>query len=140
MLRIPKEKLHFETVNVGSNGNWLYEGKPFTGVAYSLYRDGSVRSEETFRYGLKWGPTWEKFLTGALYYEATFYRDVVHGFEREWREDGRLAEEGEYEYGIPLWKKKWSKSGELVEDYRLSESSPAYERLQLLRQTFSEES
>ncbi len=137
MLRIPRKQLRFETVNVGPNGNWLHDGRPFTGVAYTLAPGGEISSEQEFREGLRWGPVWERYRSGKMYYEAVFFRDVLHGRKREWHPDGQLAEEGEYEYGIALWKKKWSPSGELVEDYQLPETDPAFQRLQQLRQAFA---
>jgi antitoxin component YwqK of YwqJK toxin-antitoxin module len=138
--RVSRRELKFATTDVGPDGNWLHDGRPFTGVAYTLAPDGSVNSEATFRHGLQWGPVWERFRSGGLYYEATFFRGVLHGRKREWRANGQWAEEGEYEYGIALWKKKWSPSGELVEDYHLRESDPAFGRLQQLRQVFAGES
>ena len=140
MLRVERRAVSFETEGVGPNGNWLYQGRPFTGVAYTLAPDGTVDSEQEFRDGLRWGGSWEKYRSGQMYSEATFHRDALHGRAREWHEDGLLAEDGEYEYGYAMWKKKWSPGGELIEDYRLSESSPAFRSLQQLRQALAGES
>src|SRR5262249_54143531 len=71
--RVSRRELTFATTDVGPDGNWLHDGRPFTGVAYTLAPDGSVRSEATFRDGLQWGPVWDRFRSGALYYEATFF-------------------------------------------------------------------
>ncbi len=139
MLRIERRKLSFATVDVGPNGSWVCEGRPFTGVAYTLGPDSAVTSEQTFRDGLRWGPVWERYRSGQLYYEAWFFRDVLHGRKREWYKDGQLAEEGEYEYGLPLWKRRWSETGDLIEEYQLSKTSPAFKRLEQLRQVFGAE-
>lgn len=139
MLRVERDAVSFETENVGPNGNWMYDGRPFTGVAYSAFKDGTPRSEQQFRDGLLWGPSWERYLNGAMYAESHYFRDILHGRAREWHEDGQLAEDGEYEYRYALWSKKWTPSGDLVNDYRLSESSSAFEGLQHLRQVFAGE-
>lgn len=138
MLRVKRSEVSFQTTECGPNGNWMYRGRPFTGTAYTLGPDRNVQSEQEFRDGLQWGNCWERFRSGQMYREATFFRDVMHGRVREWYEDGQLAEDGEYEYGITLWEKKWDKNGTLVEDYRLSESDPDFQLLEAMRQAFSD--
>lgn len=136
MLRVERDDVSFETVNVGPNGNWLYEGGPFTGVAYTLGPDGEVESEQEFRDGLRWGPCWERYRFGQMYAESDFHRDVLHGRARVWHENGQLAEDGEYEYGIVLWEKKWDEAGALVEEYALTEADGNYSLLQSFRRIY----
>ena len=139
MIRVHRGEVSFTTTDTGPNGNWLYQGRPFTGVAYTLTPDGNVASEQEFRDGLRWGPSWERYRSGQMYHQAAFVRDVWHGRVREWYEDGRLAEDGEYEYGIALWQKKWDAAGRLTEEYRLTESDPEFESLQQVRRAFGDE-
>jgi antitoxin component YwqK of YwqJK toxin-antitoxin module len=136
MLRVERDEVSFETVNVGPNGNWMHQGRPFTGVAYTLGPDGTVVSEQEFRDGLRCGPAWERYRSGQMYSEASFYRDVLHGHAREWHENGQLAEEGEYEYGIPIWEKKWDGGGALVEEYTLTEADSNFTLLQSFRRIY----
>jgi hypothetical protein len=138
MLRVKRNEVSFETVNVGPNGNWLYQGRPFTGVAYTLGPDGTVASEQEFREGLRWGFAWERYRSGQIYSETMFYRDVLHGRAKEWHKHGQLAEEGEYEYGITIWKKKWDEDGALVEEYELAEADSNFSLLQTLRRVYDE--
>jgi antitoxin component YwqK of YwqJK toxin-antitoxin module len=138
VLRVERRKVSFQTENVGPNGNWMHKGRPFTGVAYTLAPDKTVRSEQEFRDGLRWGPCWERYRSGQLYAESHYYRDVLHGQAREWHENGQLAEDGEYEYGIALWQKKWSEDGTLLEEYKLAEGDSNYAMLQSFRRIYGE--
>jgi hypothetical protein len=47
-----------------------------------------------------------------------------------------LAEEGEYEYGIPLWERKWDEHGVLVEEYTLDKSDSNFGLLQNFRRVY----
>ena len=135
-LRVERREVTFETEHVGPNGNWMYRGRPFTGVRYSLGPDGEVESEGAFRDGLRWGPCWERYRSGQMYMESHFARDVLHGRAREWYENGRLAEEGEYEYGVPLWERKWDEDGTLIEEYALTEADGNFALLRSLREVY----
>lgn len=138
MLRVDRRKVSFETETVGPNGNWMHMGRPFTGVAYTLAPDKLVRSEQEFRDGLRLGPCWERYRSGHMYAESHFYRDVLHGRAREWHENGQLAEDAEYEYGIALWERKWDECGALVEEYTLTEADSNYAILQSFRRIYGE--
>lgn len=140
MLRVERRKVSFQTEHVGPNGNWMHKGRPFTGVAYSLAPNGTVRSEQEFRNGLRWGPCRERYRSGQRYAESHFCRDVLHGRARQWHENGQLAEDGWYEYGIALWEKKWAEDGTLLEEYTLTEADANHALLQSFRRIYGEAS
>jgi len=129
--RVPIEKLSYP-----GDGLHYCEGKPFTGIAYFLATDGSVQAEEEYRDGLLWGSKKEWFRPGVLEREAECARGVRHGRFREWHENGRLAAEATYEYGIRTEGKRWDSEGNLIEDFHLEETDPAFETLKLSRDTF----
>jgi antitoxin component YwqK of YwqJK toxin-antitoxin module len=111
----------------------LYKGKPFSGVAYENYPDGSLRSEVEFKDGQASGITREFSPSGVLIGEKATAINAYHGSVREWYPSGQRKTEGTYEYGICLWKKEWRETGELDCDYVLSRSDPLYKILELRR-------
>jgi antitoxin component YwqK of YwqJK toxin-antitoxin module len=128
MKRVPQNSLDYP-----GDGYYYLDDEPFTGVAVSLYEDGSPKSETEFKNGLKWGLERHWFAVDKLRYEAELQRGVVHGKERVWYPDGQLKEEGDYEFGITLRRKKWDEDGNLVEDFELKETDSNYNLLQTLR-------
>src|SRR5215467_12546606 len=128
MKPVPQDSLDYP-----GDGYYYLDDEPFTGVAVSLYKDGSVKSEIEYKQGLKWGLERHWFASSKLEAETEMQRGVVHGKERVWYADGQLKEEGEYEHGVTLKRKEWNEKGELVDDYELKETDPDYSLLQRLR-------
>jgi len=116
------------------DGYYYLDDKPFTGVAFSLYEAGSLKSETEYKHGLKWGLDRHWFGPDKFQYEAELQRGVVHGKKRVWHPDGKLKEEGDYEFGIELKSKKWDEDGNLVEDFELKETDSNFNLLQQFRE------
>jgi len=136
--RVLKDEITFSPT-AASNGSYLYQGEPFDGVAYSLFRDGKPESEEEFREGLRWGLTREWYKSGVLAHEATFYRDVVHGTRTDWYQSGQMKEQEVCRFGIVLSRTRWAADGTITEQYELPADAPQRERLKLLEATFAHE-
>ncbi len=113
------------------------DGTPFTGLAYTLAKDGRLKAEMDYRNGRRCGATREWYGVGRLMVESNFFRGVLHGRAREWHPNGQLAEDGEYEFGITLWEKHWDESGQPTKDYALTESDQNHHRLLQRRQMFA---
>lgn len=109
--RVAHNDLSFE-----SDSRYHYAGAWFTGWAYSEYR--GFREEQAFRYGLRWGPARVYNQVGRLIQEANFRMDLLHGFEREWGDEGDLQRELFYEHGIRLIEREWDEKGILVKDFK----------------------
>jgi antitoxin component YwqK of YwqJK toxin-antitoxin module len=101
----------------------------FTGVAFTLNKDGTLKSEVTYRSGLRWGPAKEWYRTGQPMVDSDFFQGALHGRAREWHKNGQIAEDGEFECGITLWQKKWDENGNLESDVALKESDKGYQML-----------
>jgi antitoxin component YwqK of YwqJK toxin-antitoxin module len=112
------------------------DGQPFTGIAFNLTKDGSLKSELAYRDGLLCGRTREWYATGQPMVDSTYYRGALHGRASEWHRNGQLAEDGEYEYGITLWEKTWDEHGNVTRDVVLQESDPAYQMLLNFRRIY----
>jgi len=129
MKRVPQDSLDYP-----GDGYYYLDNEPFTGVAFSLYEDGSLEAATEYKHGLGWGLAREWFGPNKLQSEAELQRGVVHGKERIWYPDGRLREEGDYEHGITLKRKKWDEDGNLVEDFELKETDSNFTLLRQLRE------
>src|SRR6478672_8567011 len=129
MKRVPQNLLDYP-----GDGYYYLRQEPFTGVAFYLREDGSLKSETEYQHGLKWGLDRYWFDPDRLQSEGEMQRGVLHGMERLWHPNGKLKEEGHYEFGITLRKKEWDENGNLVGDFELKESDSNY----ILLQTFRE--
>jgi antitoxin component YwqK of YwqJK toxin-antitoxin module len=120
--RVPLDQLDYR-----QDGLYYFDGVPFTGVGYGLSDEGKVDVEIEHKDGLLCGRTLEWFPSGAPMVDATYLDGGLHGHAREWHGDGHLSEEGEYAFGITLWKKQWDEAGHLTKDYVLSKTDRRYE-------------
>lgn len=125
MHRIPLNSLDYHD----DDRRFYLNDKLFTGVAFTLNKDGQLKSEVTYRDGQPWGATREWYRTGQPMVDSTYVMGQLHGRAREWHANGQLAEDGEYEYGITLWEKKWDENGRIIDDYQMKESDPDYQTL-----------
>lgn len=136
MKRVP-----YDEVDYPGDGYYYHDGKPLTGVRYTLNDDeGWLEGETEFVEGLPSGLKRE--FAGPdkrLLYEGEFRGGVLHGRKRRWTDDGTLIEDGEYEYGIPLWEKMWDEDGNLTYAYELKESDGNYAELLKYRQLEKEQ-
>jgi len=123
--RVPIEALDYR-----QDGYYYLDGKPFTGIGYSLFEDGRVAAEMEYREGLQDGRTREWYATGQMMVDSTLVEGGVHGHAREWHVNGVMAEDGEYDHGVALWTRKWDEQGKLVKEYVLSPTDPRYEAIQ----------
>ena len=133
MERIPAESLSYSD----DDGRYYANGIPFTGLAFSVHPDKSLESESEYRNGLGWGTSKSWHRNGTLAYQASFFRDVVHGRVREWLDTGQIVSDGEYEYGITIWEKNWDKNGKLIKDYALQKTDRQYASLERRRRLYS---
>ena len=121
------------------DGLHYLDGEPFTGIAFSVTKDGFERSQLEYRNGLRWGASKEWYGPDLPKVDATYYKGVLHGRAREWHRNGQLAEDGEYEYGIVLWEKQWDEEGNVTKDYRLTETDRDFETLQRYRTLYQDQ-
>ena len=118
---------------------YMYEGKPFTGIAFELWPNGRLRDEVNFVGGMKDGISRSWSESGVLLDEGKHFENWGHGIFREWYENGQLKREMEIELGILLHQRDWSETGELMEEYCLPEDSSDWRFLKFQREQFGPE-
>ena len=109
-----------------ANGLRMHEGAPFTGMAQRRFPDGSVAESDSFRDGLRHGPSRIWFPNGQLGYEAHYSDGLREGQTRTWWEDGKrrsqtlfVADRQEGE----AW--EWYETGELYKRHNYSAGAPS---------------
>jgi hypothetical protein len=129
-LRVPDDQIDYDDELV-----YFYRGERFTGIGYDDVPDFGL-SEVSYADGLQDGPARDWFPSGQLKSEALFHKNLRHGLSREFREDGSLASEEIYEYGVHLRSCAFDADGRETITFELSEESPNYRILQRLRSQF----
>src|SRR5262245_59820417 len=110
-----------------------YGGKPFTGVGFERDSNGTLLCEIEYVDGQRHGSTRDWFSSGRLKKEEQYKLGARHGVDREWDESGVLRSESEFELGVCLCRRRWDKSGALVENMKLDENSAQFATLKKLR-------
>ena len=93
-MRVPVDELDYSDQHI-----YLYEGQPFTGIAYEALPDGQVVAEEAYVDGGLKGLSREWYPTGALKSEGYYKSGAPHS-AKEWCQDGILNLECLYEYAM----------------------------------------
>jgi antitoxin component YwqK of YwqJK toxin-antitoxin module len=98
-------------------GLFLFNGKPFTGLAYQNYEDGKKWCTINFVEGREHG--WDRtfFRDGQLEVQTPYDHGLRHGVESEWHKNGSLKGENVFEFGVLMNTKTWSLEGEMKERY-----------------------
>jgi antitoxin component YwqK of YwqJK toxin-antitoxin module len=111
----------------------LYEGKPFTGVAFENNAKGVLIDEAAYIDGQLSGTARLWSDSGVLISERSLTSNAAHGVSREWYRSGALKRVSEHELGILLKRTTYAENGEVTEQYLLKETDPWYSTLQTLR-------
>ncbi|HYF36956.1 MAG TPA: hypothetical protein VD994_16785 [Prosthecobacter sp.] len=88
---VPYAKLQWK------NDIYLWEGKPFTGVAKDQHPDGKPKGEYPFKEGKLHGVVREWWDNGQLSTETNFDDGQRHGLNRYWSKAGNLMKEQLYD-------------------------------------------
>ncbi|WP_051901242.1 toxin-antitoxin system YwqK family antitoxin [Streptomyces aureus] len=105
-------------LDMGIDRSLTHQGRPFTGETVEADpRTGQVVAMTTYAEGLEDGPAREWYADGTDRAEGQCRRGIPYGRWRDWHHNGRLAVEKEYgARGTVRSIKKWSESGELIDD------------------------
>lgn len=90
----------------------LHKGEPVTGEVVETTVDGFVVSSDHYVDGVLEGPTREWWAGGPPRAEGTARSGRLVGTYREWRDDGTLALEQEFdEYGLVVSSRRFDEHG-----------------------------
>ncbi|MBO0803350.1 MAG: hypothetical protein J2P25_09810 [Nocardiopsaceae bacterium] len=120
-LRVRDDEIDFD-----ENLVYYFKGERFTGIGYEDV-PGHGLSEISYRNGLQDGASRDWFPSGQLKGESIYRENMIHGHVREFREDGSLASEENYEHGVLTRSAEFDEDGHPVSVFEISEDDPSYD-------------
>jgi antitoxin component YwqK of YwqJK toxin-antitoxin module len=102
---------------------YIWEGRPFTGIAYELNRDGNLVNETSYVEGIEDGLKKDWYPNGQPKSSTEMKWNRPHGNFTHWHVNGQKKYEGVAELGHDLNSQEWDESGKLINEYQI-ESDP----------------
>ena len=127
MITINDEEL---VSNLDGSCEYLYLGRPFTGLARAYTREKALVSEIEYVNGMQEGLARTWYPSGQLKSEDHFRKNGRTGLSREWHPDGKPKRETLFDHSIRLQEKVWDEQGTLIQEKTLSEDAPLFKTLQ----------
>ncbi|MEM7163279.1 MAG: hypothetical protein AAF487_12660 [Bacteroidota bacterium] len=89
-----------------------YDGEPYSGVAYTFYKNGNQQTKQTYLEGKKEGEWYIWYESGSPLKEGFMKDGKQHGIYREYYTNGNLRSEYEYDMDLKsgVWK-GWREDG-----------------------------
>lgn len=110
-----KSEVKYDDLEYLSEGIFLFDSRPFTGVAIDRNDRGAVISEVPFVHGLQHGLARAWHGNGRPSLERPYTHGESHGPAHEWFEDGSLKSETIFEFGIMMKQEVRDRAGTVVE-------------------------
>lgn len=109
----------------------LYNGKPFSGVGFYAFADRQgIEYETEYVNGLIHGVDRKWHKNGKLAYEVPCCYGIKHGKEMHWFHDGTVKSTINYEFGVKIDSMVWNEAGKLLEHVEISPGSTNFAILQ----------
>ncbi|MFI5839929.1 toxin-antitoxin system YwqK family antitoxin [Catenuloplanes sp. NPDC051500] len=99
------DTISFDSLDMDDEDRYCTDAGPFTGEATTSYPDGSQYATQQFKDGFKDGPEREFHQNGRLAMEGEWKYGIQIGVHREWYEDGTPKTELDYTNGLPTVKR-----------------------------------
>jgi antitoxin component YwqK of YwqJK toxin-antitoxin module len=110
----------YDDLDYMPEGIFLFNAKPFTGVAIDHNEHGVKISEAPFVDGKEHGVFKAWHANGRLSWERPYVHGESHGVGREWYEDGSLKSETTYEFGVMMKREIRDREGKIIEVFQRS--------------------
>ncbi len=116
------EKRVLEDELVKRHGVYYFQGEPFTGTAFDVYRDGQVRYEQKYKNGVPDGVYKEWYENGQIKIETNYENELQFGSFKKWYENGQLKEQTTLKYSAAIGSiKHWHENGQLAYEIELKD-------------------
>lgn len=118
------------TVNTDGRGCvYLYDGKPFSGIAVERFVDGTLRCEFTFRNGVEHGTIKEYYQSGKIKSYELRIDGKVRGPATEWFPNGGVKKIQEYGLHGKLRSRTYNEAGKLIAEEDFGERGGSRKRI-----------
>jgi antitoxin component YwqK of YwqJK toxin-antitoxin module len=107
----------------------IYNGNPFTGVAYEEYPNGILKREITYKDGFENGLCRDWYPSGQLKCEWNALRGRAKGKLTKWHENGTIKAISEHDFGLELKYQEWTSDGQLVTARQIDTNSNLYKNM-----------
>jgi antitoxin component YwqK of YwqJK toxin-antitoxin module len=124
-----------ETEYIDGNPTRMWEGEPFTGVAFEVM-NGQVIEEVSYLDGTVHGSAQSWYPSGRLESVSEHKSNLHHGPFKTFYENGSLRSEGIFELGRAIWRKTWDEDGHLVSEEKIEDDPDELSRLGVMRRLF----
>lgn len=91
---VEKEKVVLQEDLKQSGEDFLFEGKPFSGISADFYKNGKKKYERHYKHGKKEGRWTSWYENGKKKVEKDFKRGMEEGLWTDWSEDGKKTYQG----------------------------------------------
>ncbi|WP_339178553.1 toxin-antitoxin system YwqK family antitoxin [Bacillus sp. FSL R5-0560] len=108
-------------------------GKPFTGLAYELFENGSLMYFCHYKDGLAHGLNREFYKSGNIKCEEHLKYGLVNGKSVCWHENGNIKSISEVELSVNLVYKEWDENGKLLNEKILEQDKNNAQYVTLLK-------
>ena len=112
----------------------VLDHKPYSGIGFLEYPDGSLKRKVTYHNGLEEGLCQEWYANGNLKREWVAERGRVKGELKEWHENGAVKCIGKYEFGVEIQYDEWNECGNLVAHRTLKDETALAKYVQQQRE------
>jgi len=116
----------------------IYEGNPFSGIAYRNYPNGNCEFEFQYVNGFRQGIQREFFDNTDVKEEWVAERGAAIGEVKKWHNNGQLKSVGNYEFGAELSYDEWDIGGKLIESRRIDKDSELMKYVGRMRERASQ--
>ena len=95
-------------------GILYYNNKPFSGMITDSYRDGILRSKQSYMLGKRHGRYLEWYPNGQKRYSKKYSKGIQNGEQKEWYSNGTLSRKMQFYEGRQEGKQiGWKENGDL---------------------------
>ena len=124
-----QSEIKYDDLEYLPEGIFLFDSRPFTGVAIDRNESGMVISEVPFVDGFEHGLSRAWHPNGRLALERPYIHGESHGLAHEWFEDGSLKSETAFEYGVMMKRELRDRTGAVIEMFVRPSSDQLYQNV-----------
>lgn len=132
MKRVNIEDFDKIIIRDGEVPEFYLQEQKYNGIVFEIFND-KLTSEFEVAEGIKNGLEIVYYPNGLKESESFYKNGYLDGLTKNYSEEGYLEEEAFFEKGICLWHKLYDKSGNITEEFKISEDSDDYARLKIYR-------
>jgi len=122
-------EIKYDDLDYTSEGLFLLNGQPFTGVTIDRNDHGVKIGEVSFLNGREHGVARSWYPNGRPRTEGPYVHGETHGVVKEWFDDGALKSETVCEFGVPMRWEKRDRGANVIEVFERPSTDVLYQNV-----------